>query len=152
MPLKGRAKVDKAIEETYLQANDDVRGVYLQGLYNIVIATPVDEGRARNNWFLTTGAPSSKSTTSKSKGLGAIRQLRQMPKRVVNQKMFFTNNLPYIETLEYGGYPNPVKKGTWVKKSKSYEVRSTGGYSKQVAPDGWVRKTLKAMAKKIRQL
>ena len=70
----------------------------------------------------------------------------------MNQKIFFTNNLPYIETLEYGGYPNPVKKGTWVKKSKSYEVRSTGGFSKQVAPDGWVRKTLKAMAKKIRQL
>ncbi len=152
MPLKGRKNVDLAIEKRYLAANDDVRGVYLQGLYNVVLGTPVDEGRARNNWFLTIGAASGNSTTSKSKGLGAIRSIRQMPKRVMNQKIFFTNNLPYIETLEYGGYPNPVKKGTWVKKSKSYEVRSTGGFSKQVAPDGWVRKTLKAMAKKIRQL
>ena len=140
MPLKGRAKVDKAIEKTYLKANDNVRGVYLQGLYNIVIGTPVDEGRARNNWFLTTGAPSSKSTTSKSKGLGAIRSIRQMPKRVINQKMFFTNNLPYIETLEYGGYPSPNNG----KKTAS-------GFSKQ-APNGWVRKTLKEMAKKIRAL
>ena len=151
MPLKGRANVDKAIEDKYLKVNDDIRGVYLQGLYNVVKGTPVDEGRARNNWFLTTGAASSKTTTSKSKGLGAIRSIRQMPHRVINQKIFFTNNLPYIEALEYGGYPSPVKQGTYVKKSKSYEVRSSGGFSKQ-APSGWVRRTLKSMAKKIRQL
>jgi hypothetical protein len=75
-----------------------------------------------------------------------------MPKRVVNKKMFLTNNLPYIETLEYGGYPNPVKKGSWDVKGKKFTIKSTGGFSKQVAPDGWVRKTLKSMASKIRQL
>ena len=151
MPLIGRANIDSAIQKTYMKANDDVRGVYLQGLYNIVLATPVDEGRARNNWFLTADVPSSKKTTSKSKGLNALRQLRQMPKRVINKKMFFTNNLPYIETLEYGGYPTPVKLGSWDVKSKEYVIKSEGGFSKQ-APVGWVRKTLKAMAKKVRQL
>ena len=145
MPIKGRANVDRAIEKRYLKANEDIRGVYLQGLYNIVLGTPVDEGRARNNWFLTTGSPSSNSTTSKSKGLGAIRSIRQMPKRVVNQKMYFTNNLPYIETLEYGEYPKPSKG-----------EKTTDGYSNQLkpfkSPKGWVRATLKEMAKKIRQL
>ena len=140
MPLKGRKNVDLAIEKRYLAANDDVRGVYLQGLYNVVLGTPVDEGRARNNWFLTVGVASGNSTTSKSKGLSAIRSIRQMPKRVMNQKIFFTNNLPYIETLEYGGYPKPSKG-----------KKTAGGYSKQ-APGGWVRTTLKAMAKKIRAL
>jgi len=145
MPIKGRKNVDRAIEKRYLAANDDIRGVYLQGLYNVVLGTPVDEGRARNNWFLTIGAASGNSTTSKSKGLSAIRSIRQMPKRVMNQKIFFTNNLPYIETLEYGRYPNPSKG-----------EKTTGGYSTQVtqykSPKGWVRATLKSMASKVRRL
>ena len=74
-----------------------------------------------------------------------------MPQKVLNNKMFFTNNLPYIETLEYGGYPSPVKKGTWNKKKKAYEIRSSGTFSDQ-AVGGWVRKTLRVMAKKIRSL
>ena len=151
MPLKGKENFKKLTSEGYERINDNLRGVYLQGLFNIVKGTPVDEGRARNNWFLSMGAPSSKSTTSKAKGLGAIRQLRQMPKLVLNQKIFYTNNLPYIKTLEYGGYPEPVKKGTYVKKKKAYEIRSSGGFSKQ-APSGWVRATLIAMRNKIRAL
>ena len=151
MPLKGKEKFKKLTSEGYERINNNIRGVYLQGLFNIVKGTPVDEGRARNNWFLSMGAASNKSTTSKSKGLGAIRQLRNMPKLVLNKKIFYTNNLPYIETLEYGGYPSPVKKGSYDKKKKSYDVRSSGGFSKQ-APGGWVRATLIAMRNKIRVL
>ena len=88
MPLKGKENFKKLTSEGYERINDNLRGVYLQGLFNIVKGTPVDEGRARNNWFLSMDAPSNKSTTSKAKGLGAIRQLRQMPKLVLNKKMF----------------------------------------------------------------
>ena len=151
MPLLGREKVTKMTEEYYLKVNNDLRGVYLAGLFNVVQGTPVDEGRARNNWFLSIGAPSSKTTTSKAKGLGAIRQLQQMPKRILNNKVFFSNNLPYIETLEYGGYPNPVKVGSFDVKSKQFVKKSTGGFSKQ-APVGWVRGVLIAMKNKVRKL
>lgn len=151
MPLIGRDKVDKMLESSYLKLNDDLRGVYLAGLFNIVIETPVDTGRARNNWFLTIAAPSSQTTKSNSGGLGAVKQLRGMPKRVLNRKIYYTNNLPYIATLEYGGYPNPVKKGSYNKKKKSYEILSSGGFSKQ-APSGWVRSTLIKMRNKIRNL
>jgi len=140
MPLLGKEKFKKLTDEGYESINNDLRGVYLQGLFNIVKGTPVDEGRARNNWFLSIGAPSGKTTTSKAKGLGALRQLRQMPKRVLNRKIFYTNNLPYIETLEYGGYPDPSKG-----------EKTAGGFSKQ-APGGWVRGVLIAMSNKIRAL
>ena len=151
MPLIGRENVKKLTDESMERINKDLRGVYLSGLFNVVMGTPVDEGRARNNWFLSMGTHSSKTTTSKSKGLGAIRSVRQMPDNVFNNKVYFTNNLPYIESLEYGGYPNPVKKGSWDKKKKQYVKRSESGFSKQ-APGGWVRTTLIAMQNKIKTL
>ena len=140
MPLLGRKNVDSAIDDLYTKTNDNLRGVYLAGLVNIVQETPVDEGRARNNWFLSIATPSSATTTSKAKGLGAIRQLSSMPKRVLNRKIYYTNNLPYISKLEYGGFTN-----------KPETEKTRGGFSKQ-APNGWVRKTLIKIQNKIRAL
>jgi len=140
MPLIGRQAINEAIEAKYLEANDNIRGIWLSGLTVVVQETPVDEGRARNNWFLSVSTPSSATTTSKSKGLGAIRQLRSMPKRVLNRKLYYTNNLPYISKLEYGGFTN-----------KSSTEKTVGGFSKQ-APGGFVRKTLILMQNKIRAL
>lgn len=151
MPLRGRENFDKLTAKGLENINKDLRGVYFAGLTNIVQGTPVDKGRARNNWFLSVFTPSNESTTSVSNGLSALRSLRQMPKYVLNKKIFYTNNLPYIETLEYGGYPDPVERGSYIKKSKKYEKLSSGGFSKQ-APNGWVRSTLIKMRNKIRSL
>ena len=140
MPLIGRSKVNDAIEDLYEKTNDNLRGVYLFGLVNIVKETPVDDGRARNNWFLSVSTPSSAITTSKAKGLGAIRQLSSMPKRVLNRKIYYTNNLPYISKLEYGGFTD-----------KPETDKTINGFSKQ-APGGFVRKTLIEMQNKIRAL
>lgn len=151
MPLVGRDKVNKAIDDIYLTANDNIKGVYLAGLSNITQETPADTGRARNNWFLSVAAPSSSTTTSTSKGLATIRSLRRMPKRVLNKKIYYTNNLPYVSMLEYGGFPSPVDRGSYIKKSKSFQILSINGFSKQ-APNGWVRSNLIKMQNKIRSL
>jgi hypothetical protein len=152
MPLIGRENLNLAIDNLKMSMNDDVKGVYLAGMKNIVQGTPADKGRARNNWFLTVGAPSNKTTTSASVGGGgSLSQASKLPKIVLGKKIFFTNNLPYINILEYGGYPSPVEKGSYIKKSKSYEILSVNGYSKQ-APTGWVRKAVILMRNKIRSL
>ena len=65
-----------------------------------------------------------------------------MPKSILGKRLFFTNNLPYINKLEYGGYPNPPKNVTG---------KTAGGFSLQ-APIGWVRKELKKMRKAIRNI
>ena len=46
---------------------------------------------------------------------------------------------------------SPVAKGSYIKKSKSYEILSVNGFSKQ-APKGWVRSTIIAMQNKLRSL
>jgi len=139
MPLIGKEKVLNLISSSKTIVNDDLRGVYLSGLSAMIRQTPVDEGRARNNWFLTAGVPSNATTTGNSSGNSSFRQLDLMPKDVLSNKLFFTNNLPYISVLEYGGFPEP---GT---------DKTIKGFSTQ-APDGWVRKTLIAMGNKIRAL
>lgn len=152
MPLKGLDNVHNAIDDLVLKQNDNLKGVYLAGLSNIVSGTPADKGRARNNWFLSVGAPLNKTTASKStSGSNSIMQVFRMPKIILGKKIFFSNNLPYIGTLEYGGFPAPVKQGSYNSKTKSYEILSINGFSKQ-APNGWVRKTIIKMANKIRSL
>lgn len=152
MPLHGKKKVKDAIDDLPSKVNNDLRGVYLSGLANIIKETPADSGRARNNWFLSVNTPSNKVTTSSSVGGGgSLSQAAKMPKNVLGKKLYFTNNLPYIGVLEYGGFPNPVKNGSYIKRSKSYEILSINGYSKQ-APNGWVRVNLIRMQNKIRAL
>ncbi len=153
MPLLGREKVTFELEVGIKdRINTNLKGVYLSGLGNIIAGTPADEGVHRNSWKLSVGVPSNATTTSKSKtGASSIRQLAKMPAVVIGKKIFFTNNAPAINILEYGGFPTPVKRGSYIKASKSYEILSIRGFSKQ-APNGWVRATLIAMRNKIRSL
>ena len=56
----------------------------------------------------------------------------------MGETLYFYNNLPYAEVVEYGNYPDPVEKGTYNKRREKYEIRSAGGFSK-LAPEGMVR-------------
>tara|TARA_R110002020_G_scaffold270751_1_gene486007 strand:- start:6550 stop:7011 length:462 start_codon:yes stop_codon:yes gene_type:complete len=153
MPLLGREKVEYELKTGVKERiNTNLKGVYLSGLGNIISGTPADTGIHRNSWFLTTSVPSNSVTTSKSKtGTSSVRQVSKMPTSVLGKKVFFTNSAPAINILEYGGFPSPVEKGSYIKRSKSYEILSVRGFSKQ-APNGWVRAALIAMRNKIRSL
>ena len=117
----------------------EVRKTYAYALYSsIVKKTPVDTGRARANWNIAVGEQDT-STTEKTRKSPKPQSV--MPEVEGDEPIFISNNLPYIETLEYGGYPKDVKKGTYNKKKGTYEVRSVNGFSKQ-APEGMVGATL----------
>lgn len=127
----------------------DVRKTYAFALYSsIVKKTPVDTGRARGNWNISINTPdlSIDENIDKNKVPAKIKKNQQeLEKAKKDESIFISNNLPYIEKLEYGGYPSPVKKGTKVSKKGEkparYEIRSEGGYSKQ-APEGMIGVTL----------
>ena len=164
MPLLGLDSVKKMIAKNKKESNVKVRGVFLAGLESIIEGTPVGltqselpksvdstSGFHRNNWFLSVKIPSRLvGRDSADSGSGSFLSAATMPDYVLNKKIYFSNNSPAINTLEKGGFPNPVKKGTRVK-GNTYQKLSSDGFSKQ-APNGWVRKTLIAMANKIRSL
>ncbi len=124
MPLLGLAATKKAIDNTRLEANRKLRKLYIKIYRNIILGTPVDTGRARANWFLTMSSHSNEQTGSSR--LSMVKKLRPMPKIVLDEKIYLTNNLPYINKLEYG-------------------------HSKQ-APKGWVRSELVRAQAEIRKL
>ncbi len=121
----------------------EVRKTYAYALYSsIVRKTPVDTGRARGNWNVSVGSPDT-SVTEKTRK--TPKPISSMPDPQGDESIFIANNLEYIGVLEYGRYPNPVKKGTKVsrkgEKPAKYQIRSQNGYSRQ-APEGMVGVTL----------
>ena len=116
-----------------------IRGAAIACFGKIITSSPVDTGRFRSNWFCS-GSEGSDETTNSVSSSGSV--VEKMTSKVVSIKdwtMFIlTNNLPYAEVIEFGGFPDPVEKGSWNKAKQAYEVLSSGGYSKQ-APSGVVR-------------
>jgi hypothetical protein len=101
-----------------------VRKVALELLRGVVMATPVDTGRARANWQTTIGemalgtvdAPSSAGSAAAEAIADGAETIQLGAHLGDDVAIFLTNNLPYIDRLEHG-------------------------WSKQ-APDGMVAKTI----------
>ena len=106
-----------------------------------IIKTPIDTGRARNNWFVELGTDNIDKVgriEDQSAG-GSLKDVTtQVNKLELGGKALLYNNLPYIEVLENGGYPDLVVKGTRNRRTGKFEIRSRGGFSNQ-APNGMVR-------------
>lgn len=124
----------------------EIKNKFVFSLYSsITQKTPVDTGRARGNWTVSPENPDLSVDENATKV--KYRNYADMPKSKGDESMFISNALPYIVTLEYGGYPDPVKKGSLDKKTGRYVIKSANGYSKQ-APNGMVGVTI-ADAKNI---
>lgn len=80
------------------------RMIGLEALKRVILKTPVDTGRARGNWFVAIGSPSSAANGKADKpgqttidaGSAVITGLTEA------QAVWITNNLPYIGRLENG--------------------------------------------------
>jgi hypothetical protein len=101
-----------------------VRKVAFTALKGIVLKTPVDTGRARANWSVTLGKPttlqvdgafapiSSKihetQIAAKTIAAGAEKIAEASPSSEI---IWINNNLPYIEALEHGHSQQQAPKG-----------------------------------------
>lgn len=114
MSLKG--DLSKFTVNTLDRADKERRAICSEVLTSVVMMTPVDTGRARGNWQVSanTAKYSEIDRTSKNWSSVVANELQNIGK--LGDTVHITNNLPYIERLEYG-------------------------YSGQ-APEGMVRKTL----------
>ena len=104
-----------------------MRGTTIKLWGAIIESSPVDQGRFRANWFPSDGSLSTKVTDNVDKsGAQTVSAATNYVMSAAKWDEFsLTNNLPYSEVIEFGGYagdgPNTV-----------------GGFSKQ-APAGVVR-------------
>jgi hypothetical protein len=87
--------------------NQLMRGLGLETQGRLMDKTPVDRGRARANWNVSTGAPdtstddnATKASVPAKQAEGASRILRT--DFAGGEELFVTNGLPYIKGLEDG--------------------------------------------------
>jgi len=86
----------------------------------VVIRTPVDSGHARRNWQVTVGSPASGEISADQPALNALGSLK--PFGIA----FITNNVIYIEVLEYGGFvPADPENSPDANKARAARRRST---------------------------
>lgn len=100
-----RARGDKIPE----RADQIVREIALAADRTLVLATPVDTGRARANWQATLGAPATGVVDGEPGKRGSVAQATTQAAAVIGgykggpgAAIFLTNNLPYIVPLNNG--------------------------------------------------
>lgn len=149
------------VEKTKRNNETVIRQVSLKLFSAIIKASPVDTGRFRMNWQAASGAAPAvgvKAGVDKT-GAKATGLMENVVKKAPNWHEFtLTNNLPYAELIEYGGYasashgparpdasglasfvgPHKFSKFVGPKRQNSYVSKTVNGYSKQ-APQGVVR-------------
>lgn len=116
--------IRKFADKAQIGYNEAVGGALLGLSRSVILMTPVDEGRARGNWYASL---SSYPTTTNQRTDPNFQQIEFITDNAAGSVFFLTNNLPYIGKLEFGGYPNP-----------SEGSKTVNGFSTQ-APSGMVR-------------
>lgn len=99
------ALIARAREMTEVQFRLVLMKIRLELLTRIVNRTPVDTGRARGNWQVTSGSPATGFDDDKKDDKGGatisdgFQKINNIPE---NEVVWITNNLPYINRLEEG--------------------------------------------------
>lgn len=97
---------------TALDKVDKVRRASVLELFKLVIyATPVDTGRLRGNWQTTINTPagSTREVLDPSGGAALAEVMANMGGLL--DVVWFTNNLPYVERIEYDGWSRQAPEG-----------------------------------------
>jgi len=83
--------------------NKITRVATLELFRGVILATPVDTGRARGNWQTAPGSPVAGETDRLDKSGGeAIAEVESKTPQGAGQVTYLSNNLPYIVQLEEG--------------------------------------------------
>lgn len=85
----------------------EVRALTIGVFGSVIRMTPVDSGRAKGNWQCTIGAPvmvENWQSDSESAMRGTV------PRRA-GSVVYLTNNVPYINRLEYEGWSQQAPAG-----------------------------------------
>lgn len=91
---------------------DKVRRASVLELFKLVIfATPVDTGRLRGNWQTTINSPASAAIGRDDPGGAAAMAEAVANLGSLTDVVWFTNNLPYAERIEYDGWSKQAPEG-----------------------------------------
>lgn len=102
--LEFKADIAAFAKKLQIKKSTVVKKVVLDLWKGITARTPVDTGRARANWFVTQGSPTTRVDLHQGAKTGAVPapELPDVSGITGDESVFIINNLPYIEALENG--------------------------------------------------
>lgn len=142
--------VSKFVEKAKKNPEKVMRQVSIKLFSAIIKASPVDTGRFRMNWMAAGGLPASGEMPGEDKSgdVAMTRMTNFVTTSTYWEEFTLTNNLPYAEVIEFGGYAtgfhgpkrpsNLGSKFVGPLRPKAPSRTTTDGYSLQ-APQGVVR-------------
>lgn len=104
-------QLSNAAKEVLAESDEHRRAVIVKLFNSIIADTPVKTGRARGNWQCTLGAPSNglkeradqnKIPVKQDGGSAQDDVVNTVWPSAPDTTAYLTNNLPYIERLEFG--------------------------------------------------
>lgn len=95
--IKAMAKSHDKVLSAFIGLSNDIR-------YD----TPKDTGRLRNNWFPSVNSGSNETTESTS---DQVMERVKAVKFKLGDTLYFTNNLPYAERIEFTGWSKKAPQG-----------------------------------------
>jgi len=116
--------IAKAVERYKVGFDDVVAHSLLELSRAIVLATPRDTGRARNNWTADVDKVPSQIKTGNQSDTRYMSRIDKKTSEAPGRVFYLVNNLPYIRALEYGLYGSgPKTSGGFSNQAKSGMVR-----------------------------
>lgn len=113
-------------------AEQHCKNIIADALQQVVTRSPVDTGSYRFSHIVSIN--SEDHSTKQGNGDPAQAAAGSIASFKFGDVAYIQNNTPYGDSIEFGGYPNPPKKGSYVK-GHGYVIKSVGGFSRQ-APQG----------------
>ncbi|KKW80368.1 hypothetical protein AAV97_04965 [Acinetobacter sp. Ag2] len=113
-------------------ADQHCKNIIADTLQQVAVRSPVHKGSYRFSHIVSINTED--YSTKQGNGDPVQAAVGTIASFKFGDKAYIQNNTPYGDVIEYGGYPDPVKKGSWVK-GKGYIKKSAGGFSRQ-APNG----------------
>jgi len=103
--LEETGSIDVVIETSVEKAELALKAISMELFKKVIMRTPVKTGRARGNWNVSIGYPREYTLKGEDKSGGAT--VTKMAERIdkkaeLGKSIYLTNNLPYIQKLEYG--------------------------------------------------
>ncbi len=95
--------MSKFNEKVMSLGNIAVRKICIELTTAVIVKTPRKTGRAQSNWFASVGMPENRTTdVIEGSAISVVARETKIADSAYGNVYWLSNNLPYIERLEYG--------------------------------------------------
>ena len=118
--MRFEAGIVRWVNKTLNRTEELRKNIILELFSSVILDTPVDEGRLRGNWQISSSSPKSNTVeVTDPSGATTVKKVEGFMKGLTPQQsaVFLTNNLPYAYGVEYDHVSHTKAPAGMVRKN-----------------------------------